>query len=364
MSLTSTKVQDHSAIAQLNCEAIALLQQLVATPSFSREEQATAQLLYHFLLRHGMLPQQSGNNIWARNKYFNPAKPTLLLNSHHDTVKPNKGYTRDPFMPTVEDGKLYGLGSNDAGASLVALLAAFRHFYHKDDLAYNLLFAASAEEEISGADGIVSLLPEVGVIDCAIVGEPTGMEMAIAEKGLLVLDCTTTGISGHAARDEGENAIYKALPDMDWFRNYRFPKSSSLLGDCKMSVTMISAGVQHNVVPANCAFTVDVRVNDCYTPEEILDTVRNHVACDVKPRSLRLRATRIEETHPLAMAGKALGKSTFGSATLSDKALMPFPALKMGPCDSARSHTPDEFIYLSEIEEGIATYIALLKQML
>ncbi|MEO6830981.1 MAG: M20/M25/M40 family metallo-hydrolase, partial [Chitinophagaceae bacterium] len=229
---------------------------------------------------------------------------------------------------------------------------------------YNILFAASAEEEISGAGGISMLLPELGKVDCAIVGEPTQMEMAIAEKGLLVLDCRVEGIAGHAARNEGENALYKALPDIEWFRNHRFEKSSELLGDCKMSVTMIDAGVQHNVIPSTCSFTVDVRVNDCYTLEEILGEIKRGVACSVHPRSLRLCSSKIEEKHPLVQAGKTLGKIGFGSATLSDKALMPFPALKMGPGDSARSHAADEFIYVAEIADGLATYIALLNQIL
>jgi acetylornithine deacetylase len=362
MSHTMTEAMEQTD--QLFDDAVVLLQQLIATPSFSHEEHATAQLLLHFMSRHGMQAQQSGNNIWARNRHFDATKPTLLLNSHHDTVKPNKGYTREPFMPVVEDGKLFGLGSNDAGASLVALLAAFRYFYDVEDLAYNLVFAATAEEEISGSNGISSLLPELGPISCAIVGEPTGLELAVAEKGLLVLDCTVSGVSGHAAREEGENAIYKALADIEWFQTFSFPKVSDLLGPCKMSVTMINAGLQHNVTPAACNFTVDVRVNDCYTFEEILDTVCANVNCEVKARSLRLRSTRIDEKHPLVEAGRAIGRRAFGSPTLSDKALMPFPALKMGPGDSARSHTADEFIYLREIEEGITTYITLLKQVL
>jgi acetylornithine deacetylase len=364
MNIATINTNRAATIASLYSDALALLQQLIATPSLSREEQGTAQLLHHFMVRHGMEPEQSGNNIWVRNRHFDTAKPTLLLNSHHDTVKPNAGYTRAPFMPAIEDGKLYGLGSNDAGGCLVALLSAFRYFYAEENLAYNLIFAATAEEEISGADGVSSLLPQLGNIDCAIVGEPTLMDMAMAEKGLLVLDCTTSGTSGHAARNEGVNAIYKALPDIEWFRTFRFPRSSSLLGDCKMSVTVINAGLQHNVVPDTCSFTVDVRVNDCYTHEEIMEIVQQHVSCDVKARSLRLRSTRIDEDHPLVRAGKALGKKCFGSATLSDKALMPFPALKMGPGDSLRSHTADEFIYVSEVEEGIDTYIALLKQLL
>lgn len=360
-TLTATKAADAKTYFR---DAVMLLQQLIATPSISREEQATAALIFQFLQRHGMRPRQWRNNVWARNKHFHPGKPTLLLHSHHDTVKPNPGYTRAPFRPSVEDGKLYGLGSNDAGGCLVSLLAVFRHFYEYDSLTYNLVFAAGAEEEISGEGGVEGLLPQLGKIDCALVGEPTGMEMAVAEKGLLVLDCSVEGTAGHAARNEGDNAIYKALSDIEWFRDYRFPKSSPLLGDCRMSVTMIGAGVQHNVVPATCSFSVDVRVNDCYQHEEILDTVRRNVACTVKPRSVRLRATRIDEGHPLVMAGKTLGKSAFGSATLSDKALMPFPALKMGPGDSVRSHMADEFIYLSEIEDGVAGYISLLNHIL
>ena len=349
---------------KLQQEAVALLEQLIATPSISRHEQATAQLIQQHLVSRGIQAQRIGNNVWARNRYFDPSKPSLLLNSHHDTVQPNKGYTRAPYQPFIEDDKLYGLGSNDAGGCLVALLCTFLHFYEKADMPYNLIFSATAEEEISGAEGISSLLPELGPIDCAIVGEPTEMQMAIAEKGLLVLDCTAIGVSGHAAREEGENAIYKILPDIEWFRTYRFPKESELLGPCKMSVTMIQAGQQHNMVPAVCSFTADIRVNDCYTLEEVLDTVRQNVHCEVKSRSLRLRSTSIPENHILVKAGKRLGKTVFGSSTLSDKALMPFPALKIGPGNSSRSHAADEFIFLSELQEGIETYIALLNEIL
>lgn len=345
-------------------QAILLLKKLISTPSFSREEQATAQVLHQYFGHHGITANRLGNNVWVQNRHFDKALPTLLLNSHHDTVKPNKGYTRPPFQPAEEGEKLYGLGSNDAGGSVVTLLWTFLHFYDRQDLKYNILFAASAEEEISGEGGIAMLLPELGKVHCAIVGEPTQMEMAIAEKGLLVLDCTVNGVAGHAAREEGENAIYKALPDIEWFRNYRFEKRSELLGDCKMSVTMIDAGVQHNIVPPSCSFTVDIRVNDCYSLEEILTIVKAHVACSVQPRSLRLRATKIDELHPLVQAGQALGKVGFGSATLSDKALMPFPTLKMGPGSSVRSHAADEYILRAEIEEGLTTYIALLNQIL
>lgn len=349
--------------SQLYEEAIGLLEHLIATPSFSREEQATAQLLYNHLNARGVGVQRVGNNVWAQNRHFDPSKPTLLLNSHHDTVKPNAGYTRAPFQPYVAEGRLYGLGSNDAGGCLVSLLASFLHFHDREDLKYNVIFSATAEEEISGSGGISSLLPELPAIDCALVGEPTQMQLAIAEKGLLVLDCEVSGLAGHAAREEGDNAIYNALPDIAWFQSYRFPKSSALLGDCKMSVTMINAGTQHNVVPSSCAFTVDIRVNELYTLEDVLQTVRSHVSADVRSRSLRLRSTHIPESHPLVQAGLALGKTVFGSATLSDKALMPFPALKTGPGDSARSHAADEFIYLDEIREGIRTYIALIENI-
>lgn len=350
-------------IDQLGDEAIVLLEHLIATPSFSREEQATAQLIHKYLSGRGVVPNRSGNNVWAINRHFNKKKPTILLNSHHDTVKPNKGYTRAPFHPFTEDGKLFGLGSNDAGGCLVSLLACFLHFYDRSDLNYNLVFTATAEEEISGANGISSLLPELPKIDFALVGEPTLLQLAIAEKGLLVLDCEVEGQAGHAARDEGENAIYKALPDIEWFRTFRFPKRSALLGECKMSVTVLNAGTQHNVVPSACNFTVDVRVNERYTLEEVLAIVQENVRCKVKSRSLRLRSSHIDEQHPLVQAGVSMGKTVFGSATLSDKALMPFPALKMGPGDSARSHSADEFIYIDEIRAGITDYVTLLSKL-
>lgn len=341
-------------------EAIALLKELIATPSFSKEEGATADLLAAFLQQYGAEPQRLQHNVWARNRHFNPQKPTVLLNSHHDTVRPNPGYTRDPFDPTVEGDVLYGLGSNDAGGPLVALLAAFLYFFERDDLPFNLIVAATAEEEISGRNGIEALLPHLGPIAVGIVGEPTQMQLAVAEKGLLVLDLVAEGRAGHAARDEGDNAIYRAMTDIEWLSNYQFPKVSSLLGPVKMSVTVIQAGSQHNVVPAECRFVVDVRVNECYSLEEVLDTVKANVQSAVTPRSLRLRSSLIPTEHPLVQAGLLLGRTAYGSPTLSDKALMPFPALKMGPGDSARSHTADEFILLSEIENGIELYVRLL----
>ncbi len=347
----------------LHTAAVTLLKRLVSIPSFSKEEAATANIIAVFLNEKGITTNRSGNNVWAVNKYFDKKKPTILLNSHHDTVKPNKDYTRDPFQPTEADGKLYGLGSNDAGGCLVSLLTTFVHFHDKPDLKYNLIFCGSAEEEISGINGIASVLGKFKV-DCAIVGEPTLMNMAVAEKGLLVIDCTAMGRSGHAARDEGENAIYKALQDIEWFRTYQFPETSPLLGPVKMSVTVIHAGTQHNVVPAECTFAVDIRINELYTHEEVLDIIKQHVQCSVTPRSLRLRSSSISLDHPLVVAGLGIGKTYYGSPTLSDKSLMPFPALKMGPGDSARSHMADEFIYVQEINQGIDTYIELLNQVL
>ncbi len=349
---------------ELYTEALQLLKQLIAIPSFSKEEHGTALMLRQFLQSHNIIPHRLMNNIWAYNNHYDPAKQTLLLNSHHDTVKPNSAYTNNPFSPIETDGKLYGLGSNDAGGCLVSLLATFLFFYDTPNMNYNLVFVASAEEEISGSNGIATVLPELGKIDCAIVGEPTGMQMAVAEKGLIVLDCETKGTAGHAARDEGENAIYKSLQDISWFQNYQFPKVSDTLGPIKMSLTMINAGTQHNVVPVSCKFTVDIRVNDCYTNEEIVDDIIKHVNCTVVPRSMRLRSTSINTNHNLVKAGAALGKKSFGSSTLSDKVFMDFPALKMGPGDSARSHTADEFIYLNEIKEGIDIYINMLNQIL
>lgn len=341
---------------------IELLRRMIATPSVSREEERTADLLAEFLTSRGVDPvHRSHNNVWARNRWFDPSKPTILLNSHHDTVKPNSAYTRDPFAPDIEAGKLYGLGSNDAGASVVSLIAAFLHFYEAEGLRYNLCLALTAEEEVSGRNGIESILSELGELSFAIVGEPTGMELAIAERGLMVLDCVAHGKAGHAARNEGDNAIYRAMQDIEWFRTYRFPQESQLFGNVKMSVTVINAGTQHNVVPAECRYTVDVRVTDRYTNEEVLEIVRSHVASDVTPRSTRLKPSYIDPSHPIVAAGLALGRHTYGSPTTSDQALLSIPSLKMGPGDSARSHSADEFVYVSEIEAGIDQYIAMLE---
>lgn len=348
----------------LESEAKNLLKELIACPSFSKEESGTATIIETYFLAQNIDPKRHLNNVWVVNKYYDPSKKTILLNSHHDTVKPNVSYSLNPFEPKEREGKIYGLGSNDAGGCLVSLLAAFLYFYELPDLKYNLVFAATAEEEISGKNGIESLLPFLDKIDCAIVGEPTLLDAAIAEKGLMVLNCTVHGIAGHAARDEGENAIYNALKTIQWFKEFRFEKVSEILGPVKMSVTKIEAGSQHNIIPDRCHFTVDVRVNECYSLEEILSVIRQNTDCDIIPRSLRLRSTHIAPEHPLVKAAVLNGSKTFGSATLSDKALMPFPALKIGPGDSARSHTADEFIYSTEIKRGIETYINLLKRLL
>jgi acetylornithine deacetylase len=346
-------------IDQLSDDAIQLLMTLIRTPSFSREEEATASLIFDFLATHGAQPQRQQHNVWAVAPGYDAARPTLLLNSHHDTVKPGASWTRDPFGALLEGDRLIGLGSNDAGASAVSLLAAFLYFEQRP-LPFNLICAITAEEEISGANGIRSLLPELGTIDLGIVGEPTQMDMAIAEKGLVVLDCVAQGRTGHAARDEGENALYKALDDISWLRSYRFPLVSELLGPVKLSVTQIEAGQQHNVVPDACRFVVDVRTNELYSNAEVVGIVQENIGATVTPRSLHLNSSRIAPEHPLVQKGLALGRKTFGSATLSDQAMMPFATVKMGPGDSARSHTPDEYIYLREVKEGIRGYITLL----
>lgn len=348
------------SVFQLSDEAIALLKKLITIPSFSREESGTADLLQKFLEQKGIPVNRKLNNVWARNKFFSQTKPTLLLNSHHDTVKPNSAYMLNPFEAIEKDGKLYGLGSNDAGGCLVSLLAVFLHFYENENLPFNIIFAATAEEEISGVNGIESILHELGNISLAIVGEPTQMNLAIAEKGLLVLDCIAHGRPGHAARNEGDNAIYKAMNDIEWFRTFQFPKISELLGPVKMNVTVIKAGAQHNVVPGTCEFVVDIRLNEKYTHEEVLNIIKQNIQCEVKPRSTRIKPSSISKEHPMVKAAESLGLKTFGSPTTSDQALMNFPSVKIGPGDSARSHSADEFIYVEEIKEGISTYIRLI----
>jgi acetylornithine deacetylase len=356
-----SKEKNHTLKAGLQAEAITLLKQLIAIPSISKEEDRTADAIATYLGSKSILVNRLRNNVWARNLHFDANLPTILLNSHHDTVRPNKAYTLDPFQPQEKGGKLFGLGSNDAGGCLVSLIATFLHYYAQEGLSHNLVLAATAEEEISGHNGIELLLPTLGKIDFGIVGEPTEMQLAVAEKGLLVLDCIAHGKAGHAAREEGENAIYKAMAAIDWFHSYRASKVSELLGPVKMSVTVIDTDNRaHNVVPSQCHFVVDVRVNELYTFDELLALIRSAVACDVEPRSLRMRSSGIPITHPIVQSGLRLGKTCYGSPTTSDKALMPFPTLKTGPGDSARSHTADEYIGLDEIHDGIEGYIALL----
>lgn len=351
-------------IEQLIEDSKSLLAQLIEIPSFSREEEQTADCISHFLIERGISNNQVGNNVIAYNKYFDPSKPTILLNSHHDTVKPNPGYTKDPFKAIVEDGKLYGLGSNDAGGCLVSLIAAFLYYFNDENLAYNICLVASAEEEVSGKNGIEEAYKHVHPCAFAIVGEPTLLDLAVAEKGLMVLDCTAHGESGHAAREEGVNAIYKAIEDINWFNSYKFPKESEFLGPVKMSVTVIHAGSQHNVVPAECKYVVDVRTTDVYSNMEVLEIIQSHVDSEVQPRSTRLNPSTIPTDHPIVKAGLELGKKMYGSPTMSDQALLPIPSIKVGPGDSARSHTADEFIFLREIEEGVRFYISLLSKIL
>jgi acetylornithine deacetylase len=345
-------------------EAVVLLKELIATPSFSKEEDKTATILTDFLTSKKISYTRVGNNVFACTRQYDEDKPTILLNSHHDTVKPNSQYKRDPFLPSVEDGKLFGLGSNDAGGCLVSLISTFLYFYEQSNLKYNIVIAATAEEEISGSGGVEYVLPYLPKIDFAIVGEPTLLQMAVAERGLLVLDCTTHGKAGHAGRDEGENAVYKALKDIEWIKTYEFSKNSELLGRSKMTVTVIETDNKaHNVVPPSCKFVIDVRLNELYTFEEVLETIKTNIQSEIKPRSFRLRSTSIELDHPLVKAGLKLKKSYYGSPTTSDKALMHFPALKIGPGDSARSHMADEYIYVKEIKEGIELYIKLLQDI-
>lgn len=349
----------------LQQQAIELLKELIATPSFSKEEEETAAIIGKFFALKGIPASRIGNNIYVLNKNYDATKPSVLLNSHHDTVKPNKGYTQDPYTPIEKEGKLFGLGSNDAGGCLVSLIAAFLHFYEKENLSHNIVFAASAEEEISGVNGIELVLPYLGNINFGIVGEPTKMEMAVAERGLMVIDCIANGKAGHAARNEGVNALYMAIDDINWIRDCRFDKVSPLLGESRMTVTIIGTeNQQHNVVPPQCKFVIDVRVNELYAFDEILEALKENLKSQFKPRTTRMKSTSIPMDHPLIKAGIALGRGYYGSPTTSDKALMPFPALKMGPGDSARSHTADEFVYVDEIKEGIELYIKLLNAIL
>lgn len=339
-----------------------ILKGLVSIPSLSRQEKEAADYLEDRLVRIGLKPCRKGNNLWVEEESRGDGRPVVLLNAHIDTVKPAPGYSRDPFTPVEDGDKIYGLGTNDDGASLVALLEAFLRLL-PCPRSFRMIWSATAEEEVCGEGGLDSILPELGNIDLAIVGEPTGMRMAVAEKGLIVLDCMAHGRSGHAARDEGENAIYNALNDIEWFRNHRFERVSDYLGPVRMSVTMISGGLQHNVVPDTCNFVVDIRPNGLYSNVELLDIIRGSVSCDVVPRSLRHGSSHIDPGHPVVKRAESIGIELFGSPTTSNQTLLDFPSVKIGPGDSARSHTADEYILKSEIADAVDIYVELLEKL-
>lgn len=349
---------------ELTKKAIELLKKLISIESFSKEEDKTAEAIQDWFTAFEIPFTRENNNVFAKSKHWNDAKPTLLLNSHHDTVKPNKAYTKDPFNPHVEDGKLYGLGSNDAGGCLVSLIATFTHFYTSNNLSHNILIVASAEEENAGEKSLRGLLPSLPQIDVAIVGEPTLMNLAIAEKGLVVFDAVVKGTPSHAAHPNDNNSIYNTVEVLEWFKNYTFEKTSETLGEVKMTVTQINAGSQHNVVPAQVDMVVDVRVNDRYSNKEIADILKREAPCELKERSLRLNSSVIDIDHPLVKSGIALGRETYGSPTLSDQAALSCQSVKLGPGDSTRSHSADEYIYINEIEEGIDLYIKILNGFL
>jgi len=342
-----------------------LLMSMIETFSISRSETGTADLLVAFFKKNGVEAQRIENNVIVRTRNYDSSKPTILLNSHHDTVKPAANWTNDPFNAVCLDGKIYGLGSNDAGASLVSLIFTFLYFNRKETIPFNLVLVASAEEEVSGKNGLACVVPTLGTISFGIVGEPTSMKMAVAEKGLMVLDCKSIGKSGHAAHRNGINAIYKAMSDIEWFRTYQFPKVSDFLGEVRMSVTCINAGTQHNVIPGECSYVVDVRSNEMYTNQELYEIINKAVTSEVTPRSFRLNSSFIPVEHPIVQAGVRLGLEMFGSPTLSDQVFMTdFPSLKIGPGDTMRSHTADEYIYESELQQGLDTYIALLENLM
>jgi len=353
------------SIQKLTTKAILLLKKLIETQSFSKEEENTATLIEGWFVENEIPFKRTKNNIWATNKYFDESKPTVLLNSHHDTVKPNSAYTNDPFKAIVKEGKLYGLGANDAGGCLVSLMTTFTHFYAQENLKYNLVIVASAEEENSGKNGLNSMLPIIPHIDVAIVGEPTLMNLAVAEKGLVVFDAVVAGTPSHAAHPNNNNSIYNSIEVLQWFQDFKFEKTSDALGDVKMTVTQISAGSQHNVVPAHVDLVIDVRVNDAYSNQEIADILQEKSPCTkITPRSVRLNSSAISTEHDLVKAGVAMGRATYGSPTLSDQACLTCQSLKLGPGDSTRSHSADEFIYLAEIEEGIKIYVELLNRVI
>ena len=349
-------------LEKLQKEALQLLQSLIEIQSFSKEEEPTADLLATWLQDRGIEVKRDLYNVWAVNMFFDESKPTILLNSHHDTVKPNAAYTRNPFEAKIEDGKLFGLGSNDAGGCLVGLIAAFVYFYDKKNLKYNFVLAATAEEEISGENGIAYMQSILPTIDFAIVGEPTSLDLAIAEKGLVVFDGKVKGTPGHAAHIGNEqNPIFKAIKDLNWFETFKFPKISESLGAVKMTVSQINAGKQHNVVPSELNFVVDCRVTDAYSNQEVADIVAKNTQCEVTPRSLRLNSSRIDPEHDFVKAALKLGSKTYGSPTLSDQCRLTCQSVKLGPGDSLRSHSADEFIYVQQVKDGVQFYIDILK---
>ena len=351
-------------IDELLDNATKLLKKMIATPSLSKEEYDVSLVIEGFFKEKAVAINRYKNNIWATNKNFDESKPSILLNTHHDTVKPNKAYTMDPFIPVEKDAKIFGLGSNDAGASLVAMSQVFLHFYERENLSHNLIIALTAEEEISGVDGIEALFPQLPNVELAIVGEPTKMNLAIAEKGLLVIDGEMQGTASHAAHPNDDNAIVKCMADLQHILNYKFEKTSQYLGDVKVTLSVINAGTQHNVVPEKCNFTLDVRVTDAYRNKEVFDIIQSQMKSTLTPRSFRLNSSKIDITHPFVQAGLALGRTTYGSPTSSDQAIIPCTSVKIGPGDSLRSHTADEFIYIAEIKEGIEIYINILEQVL
>lgn len=354
-----TKIQE-----DILTQTIDLIQKLINTSSYSREEEKAADVIRK-LLKSKKIPFETKlNNTFVKNKHYNFLKPTILLNSHIDTVKPANGWNKDPFKSTIEEEKLFGLGSNDAGASLACLFGTFLHFYDKEEMKYNLIFAATAEEEISGKNGIEQLDEITSACEFAIVGEPTEMKMAIAEKGLMVIDAEIKGKAGHAARNEGINAIYLAIKDLQWIENYQFKKINSHLGPIKLTVSIINAGTQHNVIPDVCKYTIDVRTIPEYTHEQVLEILRDNLKAEIKPRSTRLNPSSIDKEHNIVKSAEKLGIDTFGSATLSDQALLKIPSVKIGPGKSERSHTADEYIYVSEITNGLSTYIKLLENII
>ncbi len=347
----------------MNEEAVHLLTGLINIPSLSGEEKGTAAFLESYFSEKGIGFERIENNVIVRNKHYTPGKQVLLLNSHHDTVKPNLSWTKNPFSAEIQDNRIYGLGSNDAGGCLVSLISAFLYFYEREDLSFNIVLVASAEEEISGKKGIELVLKQLEKISFAIVGEPTSLQMSIAEKGLMVLDVIVKGKAGHAARNEGVNAIYKALDEIQWFRTYKYPNVSETLGEVNMNVTMVEAGQQHNVIPPECKYVVDIRSTDKYSNDAILGIIRRNIGSEVTPRSTRLQPSGIDADHPLVRVAEKLGITTFGSPTLSDQALIPYPSVKIGPGDSNRSHTADEYIYVQELEAGIKLYLKIIDEL-